>query len=363
MSSSDEEADASGLFCIHCNEDEVKWKCDDCSREFCDKCKRIHLIADEETQNHHLFRYGSSRSSGPRLPDVIRHPARSVNEIRRPRIRFQPTVKSRIADFKPRSDFVENSTIQHIRVVPRGNGEAWLKCGAISEEVVLHDKDGSFVDKVHVGGVIQDFVVTRKREIIFTKMNSNTVWLYSKRAEIKPLHQLYFFPNCLCLTPENDLLICAASTQQCQGRPVMKLSRSSEKSVIPVDQRVKLGDIYSLAQSANGTICLVEKGGWGPGRVIGLSKDGQQIFEYRGSSGSLNPSGISCDPFGFIYISDCGCHNVHVISQSGEFRAFLLPMDSIKLPEAIDVGEDGVLWVGNGHGEIKVYELKSDSSQ
>lgn len=365
MASSDDEgnfseANSSGLCCIHCSGDEVKWKCDDCFLEFCDKCKRMHLITDEETRNHHLHRYGSKRSSGARLPDVIHHSTQSVNEVQRPRVKFKPIIKSNVIEFKPKTTMVENSTVQHIRIVPRGNGEAWVKCGAISEELVLHDKDGDCVKRVKVDGVIHDFAITTNKEIIFTKIQSKTIWLYTKRGEIKPVLQLEFLPSCLYLTKENDLLICAASTLQSHGSPILKLSRTSQKSIVPIDQSVHLGDIYSVAQSANGTICLVEKGGWGPGRVIGIDQEGRQVFEYKGRSGSFNPSGITCDDFGVIYISDCSCHNVHVINETGQLQSFLLPVDTIQLPEAIDVSEDGILWLGNGNGEIKVYELKNE---
>lgn len=351
---------SSGLLCIHCNEDEVRWECNECSREFCDRCKRIHLIADEETQNHHLVRYGSKRASGSHLPDVIHHSVESVREAQRPKVKFRPVVESLISEFKPNSSLVENSTVQHIRVNPRGNGEAWLKCGAISEELVSHDFDGSYRERIRLDSVIQDFVVTSKTEIIFTKIHSNTLWLYSNRGKIKPLLQIEFNPGCLYLNSNNELLICAATTKQCRDSPLMKLSRSSQKLPIPVDPSVKLGDVYDLGQSSNETVCLVEKGGWGPGRVVGLDQNGLGVFEYRGTKGSFNPSGIACDGFGFIYISDCGCHNVHVIDQLGQFHSFLLPLDSVQLPEAIDVGEDGNLWLGNGHGEIKVYKLETE---
>lgn len=357
-----EASSSSGLLCIHCNEDEVKWACNDCSREFCDRCKRIHLIADEETRDHHLYRYGSKRVSGPNVPDVIHHSALSVNEARRPRVKFKPVVERRVSEFKPKASFAENSTVQHIRIVPRGNGDAWLKCGAISEELVSHDTEGTYLQRIRADSVIQDFVVTSKSEIIFSKIHSKALWIHTTKGQIKPLLQLEFFPNCLYLTVENDLLICALSTQQCRGSPLIKLSRSSQKSVIQVDQGLNLGDVYDMSQSANDTICLVEKGGWGPGRVVGLDEDGGRVFEYRGPSGSLNPSGIACDHFGFIYVSDCGCHNVHVITQTGKFHSFLLPLDSVQLPEAIDVGEDGDLWLGNGNGEIKVYKLETEAS-
>ena len=47
-----------------------------------------------------------------------------------------------VTKFRPKLTTVENNTVQHIRIVPKGNGEAWIKCGAISEELLLHDKDG-----------------------------------------------------------------------------------------------------------------------------------------------------------------------------------------------------------------------------
>lgn len=111
-----EACSSSGLLCIHCNEDEVKWACNDCSREFCDRCKRIHLIADEETRDHHLYRYGSKRVSGSNVPDVIHHSELSVNEARPPRVKFKPVVESRVSEFKPKTSLVENSTVQHIRI-------------------------------------------------------------------------------------------------------------------------------------------------------------------------------------------------------------------------------------------------------
>lgn len=172
-----EASSSSGLLCIHCNEDEVKWACNDCSREFCDRCKRIHLIADEETRDHHLYRYGSKRVSGPNVPDVIHHSALSVNEARRPRVKFKPVVERRVSEFKPKASFAENSTVQHIRIVPRGNGDAWLKCGAISEELVSHDTEGTYLQRIRADSVIQDFVVTSKSEIIFSKIHSKASFM------------------------------------------------------------------------------------------------------------------------------------------------------------------------------------------
>lgn len=315
--------------------DVQKWNCSDCYESFCDKCKYLHM-----RNKGHFFNYqGNER-----------------------KFKFNPIIKTCVSNFKPETYSSYDNTVQRIRTWPGKNGIAWFTCGTNPRIICSHDENGECCCYLPLGSWIQDFVVTTNTKIIFIKKNDKSLWRFLDRDNADRILGVHFVPNRLFLTSGGDLLICALSTRESQGSPLIKLSRSSQKSVIHVEQSLNLGDVYDLSQSANETICLMEKGEGGQdfGRVVGLGQDGRLVFEY-GGPGSLNPSGIACDCFGFIYISDCGSHSVHVITETGEFHSFLLPPDSVPFPEAIAVGEDGKLWLWNGHKKINLYELESEA--
>lgn len=100
-----------GFFCIYCNEDEVKWVCNDCFWEFCDRCKCIYLIVDEEIWDYYLYRYGSKCVFGLNVLDVIYYLEFFVNEVCLFRVKFKFVVESCVLEFKLKMLLVENSIV------------------------------------------------------------------------------------------------------------------------------------------------------------------------------------------------------------------------------------------------------------
>ena len=417
-----QEISASAILCMNCDDDkEVRWKCNDCGGEFCDKCKRIHLIAEEGCQNHIVVRLGCSRtgstassfdrgsfdhrgscdgheprsqneSSGRRISSSSRsfensheengpfrteirlshgenRDVRNINVDSLGHSRLEtvqdsdthrrtdaPNVNQLKGMFECSFGTADNKTVQHIQVASGCGGDAWIKCGVMSDNIVRASENGKQIDVIKMKGTIQDFAITWKGDILFTKFNDSAIWKHEKNENIKKFAEVPFTANSICITRNRDVMVAAAFG--CQD-PIAKFTENALSVPFnPTNVPNNLPNIYNMTENINGDVVVTEKGGWGSGRLVALHSSGQFKFEFNGR-GKLDPSGVVCDRLGFIFVCDVHCNNVHVLDKEGGYVSILIPTTNLlNSPESVAIDENDVMWIGEGEGVVKLFQLK-----
>ncbi|XP_021368679.1 protein wech-like [Mizuhopecten yessoensis] len=70
------------------------------------------------------------------------------------------------------------------------------------------------------------------------------------------------------------------------------------------------------------------------------------------------PRGICCDSEGRILVADFNNHRIMILDETGHtFLPILTTENGIYHPWSVNCGNDGLVWVGNKHGEVKVYSV------
>ncbi|XP_069137100.1 E3 ubiquitin-protein ligase TRIM71-like [Argopecten irradians] len=144
------------------------------------------------------------------------------------------------------------------------------------------------------------------------------------------------------------------------------------KKILHGEQRMETPDILSfaepplveyparLATTKSGYIAISD---WKRNCVTILNERGHVETEYFSlSNGSASagfcPRGICCDSDGAILVADFSNHRIMLLDETGQmFSAVLTKEDGIHHPWSVSFGEDGLVWIGNKHGEVKIYSL------
>ncbi|XP_033751088.1 E3 ubiquitin-protein ligase TRIM71-like [Pecten maximus] len=115
-----------------------------------------------------------------------------------------------------------------------------------------------------------------------------------------------------------------------------------------------------LATTKSGHIAISD---WKRNCVTILNSKGHVETEYfslskNRKSDGFCPRGICCDSEGVILVADFSNHRIMLLDETGQtFLAVLTKEDGIHHPWSVGYGNDGLVWVGNKHGEVKIYSL------
>ncbi|XP_060062799.1 E3 ubiquitin-protein ligase TRIM71-like [Ylistrum balloti] len=144
------------------------------------------------------------------------------------------------------------------------------------------------------------------------------------------------------------------------------------KTIVNGEKRMETPDILSFAASPlveyparltatkSGFIAISD---WKRNCVTILDATGHVETEYFILSKGANsegfcPRGICCDNDGRILVADFNNHRIMLLDETGQtFLAILTKEDGIHHPWSVSCGNDGLVWIGNKHGEVKIYHI------
>ncbi|XP_048742929.2 uncharacterized protein LOC125656364 [Ostrea edulis] len=125
-----------------------------------------------------------------------------------------------------------------------------------------------------------------------------------------------------------------------------------------------LEEEWPICENVNGDLCIGHRYKHAIDKVVVCSKSGNARFDYNGLGGTqkfdwFKVHGLATDSLGHILISDGFNHVVHLISQNGDFIAYILTQnDRISCPSGISVDQSDNLWLVES-GSVKVYQYMS----
>jgi outer membrane protein assembly factor BamB len=144
------------------------------------------------------------------------------------------------------------------------------------------------------------------------------------------------------------------------------LLREFGPEVGPPEQEVLLDKPWAVAVNGNGDVCVIDRE-----KVVILDSTGAVRATYTGPPTTSTPqelasesylSGICCDKFDNILVSDHNNNCVHLLDRDGHFRQLLLTSsDGLDGPWTIAVDGGGDLWVGDSNGDVKIYSYISSN--
>ena len=120
-----------------------------------------------------------------------------------------------------------------------------------------------------------------------------------------------------------------------------------------------LGCPGSAVNSAPGVFTVVD---YEKNTVVWLDDKGQVLRTYsdRSEEAMHGPRHVVGHREGYLLVSDCGNHRLHLVNRKGTFLQYLLCKDlhHIEYPSAISLDEQaGLLAVSNGLGTVRVFSL------
>jgi len=183
---------------------------------------------------------------------------------------------------------------------------------------------------------------------------------FTKFSELSP-----FFTRGLCVTSEQDVLVCVSSTLTCPDKNC-KIVRLNGKGEVTQDiQYNKQSPMFScpcrVTSLPTGDVVVVDVVSDGAYRVICTDRDGNHRYTWTGEVGDrkverFSPLGVTHDNNN-VYITDNNNHCVYVLDRDGKAEQFRLDKKhGIKYPLAITIDNRGRLWLGCGGGKLYVLE-------
>ncbi|XP_067686938.1 uncharacterized protein [Haliotis asinina] len=91
-----------------------------------------------------------------------------------------------------------------------------------------------------------------------------------------------------------------------------------------------------------------------------LTRSGDIIFRYQGQSDVplQYPMGVAMDMFGDILVVDCDDHKiVKIIDDGNGAKEYLVKSDGICGPYSIDTDENGVVYIAQWNGDVKIFNI------
>nr|XP_022312070.1 B-box type zinc finger protein ncl-1-like [Crassostrea virginica] len=245
-----------------------------------------------------------------------------------------------------------------------GEAEAWI-----------HGKNRT-IKRIDIHGAVKDTVtttildwpggisVTRRRELIYSNLNSKTVNIVrDRKTEIPITTPRGWRPGPLSCTRSGDILVHVYKGNGPQSKnKIIRYQGQNIQQEISNDGQgnpiFKDGE-YALfmSENNNGDVCVSDVNAKA---VVVVDKTGRVRFRYDGTPArkeeSFDPRYIVTDALSQIIVTDYNNNCLHVLDQNGQF---LRCVDDCGLEEPVGLSVDsaGRLWVGSWKsGEIKVVE-------
>ncbi|XP_069129991.1 tripartite motif-containing protein 2-like [Argopecten irradians] len=272
-----------------------------------------------------------------------------------------------VADGDNDDDFA-NESVQ--AMTPVSGGQTAVCYGCESDRVAFMDEKGEAISSLRVGVVIDDLARQNDHSVVMSCFQDRSIRAIENNGNVRELVSTELYPRGLAVSSDGSLLVClmdqySTSVTKASKRLVARLDSQGQQvqAYEYTDGNKRLFTRpYRVVENINGDVCVTDKTSMGSGRVVVLDCLGNLRFIYDGCSASawerpFSPCGIVCDSYGRLLIADTNNHCIHIVDKHGQFVSFLLRKeDGITCPTTLTLDGQGQLWVGNGNGQMKVYQ-------
>lgn len=245
----------------------------------------------------------------------------------------------------------------------------WFHCNNSKFTERMNDR-GKVTKQIYIGGWTSSFVVLHSGDMVYTEFEGGTMQKVYKTGKVeefwttKPL-----MPLGVGLALDGGLLVCLVDkdcydVSEDSMRMVQHLTEEghlTETYEYADDKRVRLFNFpYRVAENFNTDICVVDRQSKDVVIIKVVSFDRRLKFVYHGNENTkerFHPSGIVCDTYCNIIITDFNNHCIHLLSDEGAFLKFLTTdTEGLKYPYCLSLYSNSRLWVGCKDGVIRVYD-------
>ncbi|XP_055999609.1 E3 ubiquitin-protein ligase TRIM71-like [Ostrea edulis] len=276
-----------------------------------------------------------------------------------------------LSDIKP-----DKKVLSHVACV--GDKRAYIS--GSGSGILLIDRSSTHLDTIGTSGEPSGLAVMKDGSLIYSVREDCAIYRVSPNKQITKLVNTPDKPVGLCLTGSGEILVCLDSRAylmltstvrvrvvryNCSGTKIQEFQISQNMTgVVPRE--------WPICENVNADICTVDMRSdhmykfSARNRVVVYDKSGNHRFQYGRRGGTqkfdhLEPRGLATDSLGHILISDGFNHVVHLISQDGQFIAYILTKDDgIACPWGIAVDQSDNLWLVEHKGSrVKVYQYLS----
>jgi sugar lactone lactonase YvrE len=241
--------------------------------------------------------------------------------------------------------------------------------------IFVIDRLGNLVHSYNTTGSPSGLAIMADGSLIYSVYEHNAVYRVSPTDstgnQATKLIDTVFEPGGICCSRSGDILVRLGYS----ANPIVFRYGSDGKKVqeyqMPEEDKEReiWGQFYEsiyVCENVNGDVCtvyaVVIRHYKTVRKVIVFKSSGSLHFQYDGSATqrfeSFTPVGLTTDSLGNILISDSDNHAVHLISQDGDFIAYILTKDDeISCPWGITVDASDSLWlVERDNSRVKVFQ-------
>uniref|UniRef100_K1PTE4 Tripartite motif-containing protein 2 n=1 Tax=Magallana gigas TaxID=29159 RepID=K1PTE4_MAGGI len=221
-----------------------------------------------------------------------------------------------------------------------------------TNEIKCFNSKGSLLQTVYTkSGVFpNDITVYSDGDLIVSDGGKKTVYKVNIGQTEELIRLEEWRPLNLCVTTTGDLLVTMYSDDKTQSK-VVCYSGTAAKQTIQFDNIGK--PLYSgnstvkyITENRNHDICVAD---CGAGALVVVNQDGKLRWRYTGHPSTtkiqpFRPRGITTDSQSRILTADIDNHCIHILDQNGQFLRYIDNCD-LKNPSGVSVDNNGYLFV------------------
>ena len=241
-----------------------------------------------------------------------------------------------------------------------GKNRVWVAY-EYEDTMYLYESGGKVLRSVTVKKKvsINDMAVKRSGEVIVTNTDQKVRMVNAKGKVTTLINAAPFDAFGVCLTEMEEIVVCMAG--QGDKNHLAVYSPDGRRKVSEVrgrgaDNKNLITDPYRVVQIGQ-DFCVVN----GDENVVSVDRTGRVRWVYEGRTAYLgrdwDPSGICCDKYQHVFVTDQYNDCVHCLDREGQFIQLILTEKQVGWVYhwgiAVD-RETGQVWVGNLGGNVVI---------
>ena len=212
--------------------------------------------------------------------------------------------------------------------------------------IIIYNKDNKVKKKIKTKFWVNDMVQTPSKDIIVTDNDNMRLVKISRTGRITTLCKTHrFTPNGLCINDRQQIVVGlnAGYATPPIRLVVYSLNGSTAIQVIEKDtdeNPLFTREITNVKQNVNGDYVVSDRN-----RLVCVSREGH--YQWENVIGCDDIHGLACDRHGNVLASDCYNNRAVLLDSDGTLvRTLLTAVDDMMYPQALVLGRDGELLVG-----------------
>ncbi|XP_078336959.1 uncharacterized protein LOC111132501 [Crassostrea virginica] len=218
---------------------------------------------------------------------------------------------------------------------------------------------------VDVGGVC----VTDNNDVYVSNLKNRSISRLSPSGSVSTVFSTApLLPMGICQTMDGGLLVTLGDTESDNLKPNSDSRRLVRHVTLAGDvireyeyqedgQTRLFTSPERVTQNGNTDICVINETSDTTGELMILSFSGslKSVYPKQEHTHNFFLTGVVCDSYRNIIVSEAQKNSVHLLSSDGEFMRYLLTENQVNHPFAMSL-KKYTLWIGDYKGRVKVFQ-------